>query len=236
VIDISSLTKAYHQESASRTIFSGFDLSIAKGQHIGLFGENGTGKSTLLNIIAGVDKDFYGVVSVRAQRVGYLHQDVAATLVPWFTCEKNILMAREYHNLNTDEAKDLLKRLSDALHLSFSLQAHPSHLSGGQRQIVGLLRALMLEPDLLILDEPFAHLDAQKRKELIDVLNESFGDMTVLISSHRGEDVLPLITRAILLHGHPSVVSRDIRASDDDASFCESVRVINFPAAEDALV
>jgi len=200
MIKIKDLSKSIRCNCAKKTLFHGFNLEIGKGEKVGLFSANGTGKTTLMNILAGIDKDFTGTVSNKGERIGYLYQDPQATLAPWFTCEENILLVRKYHHLDAEKGRALLKQLSKALHLNFSLDDYPFTLSGGQRQIVTLLRGLILEPDVLLMDEPFSALDKEKRAIVVEFLKTRFTEnMTVIMSSHREDEVTTLLGRAVVL-------------------------------------
>lgn len=215
MIEILNLEKKFRNNKEDRIIFSGFNFLVNKGEVVGLFGPNGSGKTTLLNILSGVDTSFRGHKKLSSKRIAYMHQDPSATLAPWFTCEKNILLAREFHNLDIESGKVLLKKLSDELRINFSLQQHPFSLSGGQRQIVTLIRSLIIEPDILLLDEPFSALDIEKREDLIGVLSKHFSQgMTVIICSHRGDEVKSIINRAITFDKAPVKVEKDILQKD----------------------
>ncbi|GBD96611.1 MAG TPA: ABC transporter ATP-binding protein [Nitrospirae bacterium] len=212
MIEIKNLKKKFFCNGSNKSLFSGFDLVIRKSEKIGLFAPNGSGKSTLLNILAGVDKDFAGTVSIEGKRISYMHQDTNATLAPWFTCEKNILLVRKYHHLGIEKGKALLKRFVNEIEINFSLDQYPFMLSGGQRQIVALLRALIFEPDVLLLDEPFSALDIEKRAAFIEFLTKHFtNNLTVIMCSHRGDEVKSLLDRAVILeHQSETRITMDI--------------------------
>lgn len=200
MIKIKDLKKSLRCNGCDRTLFQGFNLEIGKGEKVGLFSPNGTGKTSLMNILAGIDKDFTGTVDVKGKRIGYVYQDPSATLAPWFTCEENILLVRKYHHLDVEKGRALLKQLVKVLDLNFSLDAYPFMLSGGQRQIVTLLRGLILEPDVLLMDEPFSALDIEKRTTVVEFLKTHFTEnLTVIMSSHRGDEVRTLLGRAVVL-------------------------------------
>ena len=211
MITIKSLKKDFINNNQRSIIFSGFNLSINKGEKVGLFGPNGSGKTTLLNILSGVDKKFSGSASVEGKRISYVHQDYNSTLLPWFTCESNILLVRKYHGLNIEDGKKLLNRLVKELRIDFSLKKYPFMLSGGQKQIVTLLRALIYEPEILLLDEPFSALDIERRLDIKNFLHSYFSDkLTVILCSHRGDEIKSLVNRAIVLEGTPVKVTSNI--------------------------
>lgn len=230
MIQINSLSKHYPD---GQNVFSNLNFLMSQDQRVGVFGENGTGKTTLMNIIAGMEKTFKGQVVIKANRVSYVHQDPTLTLAPWFTCEKNILLGREYRKLSPEKGERLLGELSNELDVAFPLTSYPN-ISGGQRQIVALLRALIQEPDLLILDEPFSHLDAKKRNDVVRLLGLRFQKIPLLISSHRGDEVKSLINRAVILQGQPAQIVKDIAVSETfpRAVFEEAISSIHFREAE----
>jgi ABC-type nitrate/sulfonate/bicarbonate transport system ATPase subunit len=200
MIEIKDLKKSLRCNGSEKTLFHDFNLEIVKGEKVGLFSPNGTGKTTLMNILAGIDKEYAGTVSNTGKRIGYVYQDPQATLAPWFTCEENILLVRKYHRLDVEKGRALLKQLVKPLNLNFSLSAYPFMLSGGQRQIVTLLRGLIIEPDVLLMDEPFSALDIGKRAAVVEFLKTRFTEnVTVIMSSHRGEEVKTLLGRAVVL-------------------------------------
>ncbi len=213
MITIHELSKTFASNGDEKNIFSDFDFVIEKGQRVGLFGPNGSGKTTLLNILSDVDKKYSGKVEVERKRISYVHQDYNSTLLPWFTCEKNILLAREYHGLDKSGGLKILNQLIKELKINFSLKQYPFSLSGGQKQIVTLMRALVLEPEILLLDEPFASLDVERRFDVLEILKKYFTkDMTVVICSHRGDEINSILDRAVVLQQQPVKITKDILA------------------------
>lgn len=239
MIEIKNLDKKYLCNGNNKSLFSGFTLLVKKGEKIGLFAPNGAGKTTLMNILAGVDKDFVGTVSIGGKRTSYMHQDPNATLAPWFTCEKNILLVRGYHHLNIGKGKRFLRELIKELKINFSLDQYPFTLSGGQRQIVALLRALIFEPDVLLLDEPFSSLDVEKRMAVIEFLTKHLtNNLTVVICSHRGDEVKSLLNRAVILeHRSETKITKDICLSNFQSKqeFEQIISKIRFKKNEDAI-
>lgn len=234
MITLKSLEKTYNNDIDKKVVFKGFDFSIEQGDRVGLFGPNGSGKTTLLNIISGIDKEFRGHFAKKGVKSSYMHQDYNSTLLPWFTCEKNILLVRKYQGLSLERGKDLLKILSKKLNIDFSLKKYPFMLSGGQKQIVTLMRALISEPDLLLMDEPFSALDVEKRYEVFNVLKECFKkNFTVIICSHRGEDIKSLIDRAVVLEKSPTVITQDFSLKElGNKKFEDLVSKIRFRRKE----
>lgn len=231
MIETKNLGKEFQNNEAKKIIFSGFNLTINKNDVVGLFGQNGSGKTTLLNILSGVDSHFQGKVKLDSPRIAYVNQDPNATLLPWFSCEKNVLLARELNKLNVNDGKVLLKKLCEEFNINFSLQQYPFSLSGGQKQAVALLRALIVEPDVLFLDEPFSALDVARKEMTVKILSHHFSKgMTVVIACHRGDEIKTLITRAVALDSSPAKVSRDVAIKDFQTrqQFEEAISGIKF--------
>lgn len=231
MIKVINLNKNFKHNRRRKVIFSDFDFSISKGESVGLFGPNGSGKTTLLNILSGIDLNFNGQINISTKRIAYVHQDPEATLAPWFNCEKNILLAREFHGLDINKGKELLKKLVTEFRINFSLEQYPFSLSGGQRQIITLMRALIIEPDVILLDEPFSALDVEKRVDVLRILIKHFGEgKTIIICSHRGEEIKSLITRAVIFGGCPTNIENNISVKDFDSreQFEDAVSKITF--------
>jgi NitT/TauT family transport system ATP-binding protein len=220
MIEIKDLKKTYCCNGCTKPLFAGFNLTIKRGEKVGLFAQNGTGKTTLINILSGMDKEFIGRVFIKGERISYVHQDPYATLAPWFTCERNILLVREYHHMDIEKGRSFLKKLIEELDINFSLTQYPFMLSGGQRQLVTLLRALILEPDILLMDEPFSALDIKKRNAVIKFLTKYLTDnnLTAIICSHRGDEVKSLLDRAVILECRSTTeISKDIYLSSTNS-------------------
>ena len=230
---IENITKIYSENGHNKQIFSDFSLEIEAGSKIGIFGPNGSGKTTLLNIISGTDRKFDGRVDLNGSKPAYMHQDSGATLAPWFSAEQNIILARKYHRLSLEKGRSLLNHLIKELQINFSCKEYPPNLSGGQRQLVALLRVLICEPDILLLDEPFAALDVEKRQAVSKVFQKQLKPKTtMIIVSHRGGETWELIDRAIILNGRPVAITNEFFPGDfeDREDFETAVSAIGFNA------
>ena len=159
-----------------------------------------------------------------------MNQGLDKTLIPWYNCLKNIMLFREYHGLDRKKGLSQLNKLKNDLDIDFSLKKYPFMLSVGQKQIVILLRTLLLEPDILLLDEPFSALDLEKRRKVIQVLKKYTEDKTTIIISHRGDEVAELIDEALILSSNPSKITRHILIKDyaNRELFEEEIIKINF--------
>ncbi|QFU17493.1 ABC transporter ATP-binding protein [Microvirga thermotolerans] len=185
-----------------RCILRNFELSLGQGETCAVIGPSGIGKSSLLQIVAGLDMDFQGLVSDRPKPVGYLFQ--ASRLLPWLTALQNLEVVLPR---SRGGAREWLSRigLDDAAHL------YPSHLSVGMARRIALARALCVEPRLLLLDEPFAALDRDTARQMQALVREEVARLgaTLLIATHSWSDVAALVERTVTLGGAPAGIVED---------------------------
>lgn len=197
-VTVSGLTKRF----GTRTVLDDLDLSIAPGEFVVLLGASGCGKSTLLRILAGIDTAIEGVVTVpRARAVGFQ----SPRLMPWKKVWRNVVLG-----LPGKPDRQLAQRYLDEVGLSELAGSWPKTLSGGQAQRVSLARALVREPDLLLLDEPFGALDALTRthaQRLVVDLWQRHG-CAVLMVTHDVEEALLLADRVLVMAD--GVIAHDV--------------------------
>ena len=201
---------------------SGLTMNADVGEFVVLVGPSGCGKSTLLNIIAGLDEPDDGSVSLdgdhsreRLGRSAYMHQ--LDLLLPWRTVLSNATLGLELSGVNKTVANDKAATLAQRFGIADFLQHHPKSLSGGMRQRVALLRAVLPERPILLLDEPFKALDAITRSELqhwlSDVLDRS--DKTTVMVTHDVEEALILGDRVLVLSDRPGKVVLELNVGLD---------------------
>ncbi len=192
-------------------ILDDVSFAVEEGRFITLFGPNGCGKTTLMNILTGVDTPsggtLHGAESVRGH-IGFVFQDYRRTLLPWRSGRENILLPLRLRGMDRREQIRRLDRLVAKMNPDFDLHQRIYTLSGGQAQMIGLMRALIIEPRLLILDEPFSALDYGRTlayRQLIMTVARDF-NLTTLFISHDLEEALYLGDEVIFLTAKPTRV------------------------------
>jgi len=222
---------------------AGIDLSVARGEFLSLLGPSGCGKSTLLRVIAGLTRPSAGssrlAVDHAPGRIGFVFQD--PTLMPWSTVTNNVLLPFRIarHSGAKARAKERDRALAAvrAIGLAGFEDAYPHQLSGGMRMRVSIARALVTDPDLLLLDEPFAALDEITRMALNDDLLRLWERHrpTILFVTHSVFESVYLSTRIAVMSARPGRVAADLkvelpqprdratRTSADYAAMCDAV-------------
>jgi NitT/TauT family transport system ATP-binding protein len=190
----------------ARAVFDGFVLEIAEGEVCAIVGPSGVGKTTLLQIAAGLDAVFAGVVIGRPERIGYMFQ--APRLLPWRTARENIELVIPERKT---EAGWWLARVG----LAEAAQVYPDRLSLGMARRVSLARALAVEPQLLLLDEPFAALDETTARAMQQLLGEELDRLrpTTLLVTHQWDEATAFADRILTLQGAPARIVADLRVS-----------------------
>ena len=215
-IEINHVGKSFQLKKETVEVLKDITLSIKKGEFITIVGASGCGKSTLTRLLAGLDYPTAGEVLVDGKRVekpsvktGIIFQE--ARLFPWLTVEKNIEFGI-HEKLPAEEKKRKVSEIIEAIGLKGFKDALPSQLSGGMQQRVNIGRALINEPDILLLDEPFGALDALTRinmqTEVLKIWEKN--KTTMLLITHDIDEAIFLSDRIIILSDKPGVISREI--------------------------
>jgi len=204
-IEIEKLSKTFAREKNARAVFADFSLTLGDGRVFALLGPSGGGKSTLLRLIAGLEKPSAGAIAVPPGRIAMVFQE--PRLLPWRSVADNLRLAAP---ALTDAA---LSALLAAFELDGRGGDYPGQLSLGLARRVALARAFAVEPDLLLLDEPFASLDLGLHRRLRALLARRICEkpMTVLIATHDLDDALLLADEVIFLGGAPAQVENRLK-------------------------
>jgi NitT/TauT family transport system ATP-binding protein len=191
---------------AGAPVLEGVTASIGQGEFVALLGASGCGKSTLLNIIAGLDRPTAGALEVPADGAAFMFQDAA--LYPWLTARGNIELALRLRGVPKGERRARAVELLDLVRLGEAAEKRPHELSGGMRQRVALARALAQDRQVLLMDEPFAALDAITRDLLHEELTRIWRETgrTIIFVTHNVREAVRLGQRILLLSSRPGRV------------------------------
>ena len=206
LIEVTNLSKSYYSISNETKALDNISFDLYEGEFLGIIGPSGCGKSSILNILSGIDKEYFGNISKKNIKIGYMLQEDA--LFPWLTIYENaILNLKINKNLNTSSKEYVLNLLKKYQLYDFK-DKYPHELSGGMRQRVALIRTLASKPDVLLLDEPFSALDSQTRLNVSDdvykiIKNEN---KTIIIVTHSLEEAITMCDRIIVLSKRPSII------------------------------
>jgi NitT/TauT family transport system ATP-binding protein len=202
---------------SGQTILAGVDLTVHRGEFLGVIGASGCGKTTLLRLIAGLMQPSDGSITCLGQPlrgprrdVAVVFQDYGDALLPWRTAADNISLVFEVSGLPKDEGKARIKALLSKVGLQKHADKFPSQLSGGMQQRVQIARCLAQEPVVLLMDEPFGALDAMTRHSLQDEILRIVADtgITVVFVTHDLEEAIYLSDRVIAMKSNPGHIAK----------------------------
>lgn len=222
--DVSIRGVGHSYGKAGSPALSSIDLQIGSGEIVALIGRSGSGKSTLLHIISGLLAPTDGVVRVGGKRVEKPSPErvmmfQAPSLYPWMTVKQNAGVGLRFAG-KTDGAVERVKAVLDLVDLTELADRNVQDLSGGQQQRVAFARSLVVEPDLLLLDEPFSALDIFTRRALQNDLRQIVRrlGLTMILVTHDVSEAVQMADRAVLLKSGPGEIAADtkITLSDDD--------------------
>lgn len=199
LVEVRGVTKVYRRDSEELTVLEGLDLTIEEGEFLALMGPSGSGKSTLLNLLAGLDTPTEGTIRVageeitrlkpkelaawRARHVGFIFQ--LHNLLPVLTALQNVELPLLLTPLGRKERREHAETALRIVGLEDRMHHYPRQLSGGQEQRVGIARAIVTDPTLILADEPTGDLDARSASEILDLLgrlNREFGKTIVMVT------------------------------------------------------
>ncbi|MFE5401140.1 ABC transporter ATP-binding protein [Streptomyces sp. NPDC056580] len=207
---IEHVSKSFAGPAGRQLVLDDITLDVAPGEFVTLLGASGCGKSTLLNLVAGLDRPTAGSIATHG-RPALMFQEHA--LFPWLTAGKNIELALRLRGVPKNERRGRAEELLELVRLQDSYGKRVHELSGGMRQRVAMARALAQDSQLLLMDEPFAALDAITRDLLHDELTRIWAEtgVSVLFVTHNVREAVRLAQRVVLLSSRPGRVAREWR-------------------------
>ena len=213
-ITIRGLSKSF----AGQPLYSGFDLDIPKGQITSIFGPNGCGKSTLINMVAGLlpmdgGEALFDGKTLADTVIGYVFQNYRDALFPWKRAIDNIKYPLRIAGKSRGECDARADELVRSFDIRFDLNRYPYELSGGQQQLVSIMRSLAVHPEVLFLDEPFSALDYEMTLFMRDKLQDVFEATrtTMILVSHDLDEAVYLADQVLMLTRRPTRIAEVVR-------------------------
>ncbi|SFL81226.1 NitT/TauT family transport system ATP-binding protein [Bradyrhizobium sp. NFR13] len=212
-LTVQNISKSFPGKGGDVNVLDDLSFSINERDFVSIIGPSGCGKTTIFNIIAGLLEPDGGTITYRGKeieslrgRVGYMMQK--DLLFPWRTVMGNVLLGLETRGVDQKEAEEKAREYLKQFGLAGFENAYPKTLSGGMRQRVALIRTLIMDPDILLLDEPFSALDYQTRLYLEGVLKDAVQkfNKTVILVTHDIDEAVALSKRVVVLSGRPARV------------------------------
>jgi NitT/TauT family transport system ATP-binding protein len=241
-VEVSGITKTY--PNGIRAL-DPIDLAVSEGEFATLLGPSGCGKSTLLRLIAGLTRPDGGAVRLQASGAGFVFQ--SPTLMPWATVDSNVRLPLELAGVDRAEATDKVRHALDLVGLLDFTRSYPRELSGGMQMRASLARALVGQPRLLLMDEPFGALDEITRHRLDRDLSELCAreDLTVLFITHSIYESVFLSSRVLVMSARPGRIVGEVaidepqprretfRNTDRFAHYCAQLSAMLAQASEE---
>ncbi|TVQ23524.1 MAG: ABC transporter ATP-binding protein [Leptolyngbya sp. DLM2.Bin15] len=206
-VSVKGLCKSF----SGSVLYDNFDLDLSRNQLVSVFGPNGCGKSTLINMISGLIPVDQGEIRIhdkpiRRARIGYVFQNYRDSMLPWLSAYDNIAYPLRVKGIPDRDCRDRVEQLIQTFNIQLDLKRYPYSFSGGQQQLISIMRALIADPEVLFLDEPFSALDFETTLFVRDKLQEIF--MTTKIPMfmvvHNLEEAVFLADTILLLSKRPT--------------------------------
>lgn len=217
MIKFEHVSKKFFQEKSQIKVLEKIDFSLGEGDFVTLFGPNGCGKTTLLNIACGLEKADSGKITINDKdpehsKTGFVFQNYNESLFPWRTALENIEFALEIQGVSKKERIKKAEELLNKVGLIQHKNKYFYELSGGMKQLVAICRAIAYQPDILLMDEPFSSLDYSTTKkmemELLEIWQER--KITTLFVSHDIDEAVILADRVVVLSPRPARIKEII--------------------------
>lgn len=213
ILEIKNLSKIYHNEKGEMLALKDISFSIKKKEFISIVGPSGCGKSTILTILANILKKSQGEIkfNIENPKIGYMLQE--DSLFPWRTVLDNACLGLEIRKEKTEKNKNKVIKLLKKYGLGEFINNYPDSLSGGLKQRVALIRTLAINPDILLLDEPFSALDYQTRLSLSDDLKRIIKseNKTAIMVTHDIGEAISMSDKIVIISNRPGVVKKIVK-------------------------
>ena len=207
---VKNLSKVYEEGNKKIPALSSIDITVSAGEFVAIIGPNGSGKSTLLKIIAQILEPTSGSIKKVDDNIAYLPQN--NSLLPWRTVEKNLYLEADVKNISREKIKSRARQLLKEFGLLEFASLYPSSLSGGMQQKLALIRSVLYNPSLLLLDEPFAALDALTRIDAQQWLLRLWqkNKPSVILVTHDMKEAVFLADTIYVLSSRPGMIRKKI--------------------------
>ena len=216
-LSVAGLAKTYETRRGAVPVIADLTFEVQAGEIVCIVGPSGIGKTTLLKCLTGLQSITAGSARIDGkpidgppEEMALVFQEYTRSLMPWLTVEKNVRLPLKHLRLPRQEREERISSALTAVGLAGAEQKYPWQLSGGMQQRVAIARAIAYRPEVLVMDEPFASVDAQTRFELEDLclrIREQFG-MTIVIVTHDIDEAVYLSDRVVVLGERPARVTR----------------------------
>ena len=215
IIDLINVTKTYRSKGKTVSALKDVTLPVEQGSFTTIIGPSGCGKSTLLKIIAGILLPYEGQLSYKGRAIKSINTDIGfvtqdSNLFPWLTLGENVELALKIRGVPKARRAQSAQQLIDTMHLTGFETHYPFELSGGMQKRGSIIRTLIYDPEVILMDEPFGPLDAQTRLILQDELLRIWdkNKKTILFVTHDLTEAIALSDRVVLFTGRPGTVKR----------------------------
>ena len=215
-ISIRDVKMDYPAPEGVKHVLDGISYDVPEGHFVSICGPSGVGKTTLLRLLTGLAQPTGGSIEIRGQKLSgppaglaVVLQDYTRSLMPWLTVEKNVVLPLRKEKLSKTERRERIEASLAEVGLEGVQKSYPWQLSGGMQQRVSIARALAVRPSILVMDEPFASVDAQTRFDLEDLVLKVRDDfhITTIMVTHDIDEAVYLSDDVVVLHGKPAKVA-----------------------------
>lgn len=219
-MELKDIFKSYSHKNTEYLVLENINLTMFEGEFLAIVGPSGCGKSTLLRLINGLISPSRGLISYKGSPQSEINMECgmvfqAFALLPWLTVLENVELGLQARGIGDAQAKKKADYYIDKVGLDGNEDAYPRELSGGMKQRVGFARALAIEPEILLMDEPFSSLDPltsiNLREEVLDIWNDpNLRVNTIVMITHLIEEAVEMADRVVVMGSKPGKILKEI--------------------------